>query len=53
MPPGGTSNVLQVTALLAAQLATGGRGWGGLTPALVALLAAITACALVVLRRRG
>ena len=36
-----------VATLLAAQLATGGRGWAGLTPALLGLLAAIAACALV------
>jgi len=45
--------VAGVATLLAAQLTTGGRGWAGLTPALLGLLAAITACAVVaVLRRR-
>jgi SSS family solute:Na+ symporter len=42
-----------VSALLATQLATGGRGWGGLTPALLGLLAAVAACAIVSLSRRG
>jgi SSS family solute:Na+ symporter len=41
-----------VATLLAAQLATGGRGWAGLTPALLGLLAAITACAGVAVLRR-
>jgi SSS family solute:Na+ symporter len=41
-----------VTALLATQLATGGRGWGGFTPALLGLLAAVAACAIVGLARR-
>jgi SSS family solute:Na+ symporter len=36
-----------IGALVAAHLATGGRGWAGLTPALLGLLAAIAACALV------
>ena len=42
-----------VAVLLAAQLATGGRGWGGLTPALLALLAAIAACAIIGVLRGG
>ena len=42
-----------VTALLATQLATRGRGWGGFTPALLGLLAAVAACAIVRLSRRG
>lgn len=41
-----------VSALLATQLATGGRGWGLLTPALLGLLAAVAACAIVRLSRR-
>ncbi len=36
-----------VATLLAAQLATGGRGWAGLDPPLLGLLAAVAACALV------
>jgi SSS family solute:Na+ symporter len=40
-----------VATLLAAQLATGGRGWAGLTPALLGLLAAIMACALMAVLR--
>jgi len=40
-----------VATLVAAQLATGGRGWAGLTPALLGLLAAITACAVVAVLR--
>jgi SSS family solute:Na+ symporter len=40
-----------VATLLAAQLATGGRGWAGFTPALLGLLAAITACAVVAVAR--
>ncbi|MFI5006428.1 MAG: sodium:solute symporter family protein [Solirubrobacterales bacterium] len=42
-----------ITALLAVQLATSGRGWGAFTPALLGLLAAIAACAIVGLWRRG
>jgi solute:Na+ symporter, SSS family len=41
-----------LSALLALQLGTGGRGWAGLTPALLALLAAMAASGLVALRRR-
>jgi solute:Na+ symporter, SSS family len=33
-----------VAVLLTAQLVTGGRGWAGLTPALLGLLAAVAAC---------
>jgi len=36
-----------VATLLAAQFATGGRGWAGLDPPLLGLLAAVAACALV------
>ena len=42
-----------VSALLATQLATAGRGWGGFTPALLGLVAAVTACAFVSLSRRN
>jgi SSS family solute:Na+ symporter len=41
-----------VTALMASELASGGRGWGFLTPALLGLLAAGAACAIVSLLRR-
>jgi len=52
-PEAATAIAAGVATLLAAQLTTGGRGWAGLTPALLGLLAAITACAVVaVLRRR-
>ena len=36
-----------IGALVAAQLATGGRGWAGLDPPLLGLVAAVAACALV------
>lgn len=40
-----------VATLLAAQLATGGRGWAGLTPALLGLLAAMAGCLIVAVIR--
>jgi SSS family solute:Na+ symporter len=41
-----------VTALMASELASGGRGWGFLTSALLGLLAAGAACAIVSFLRR-
>ena len=42
-----------ITALLAVQTATSGQGWGGFTPVLLGLLAAVAACSIVGLWRRG